>query len=264
MSGPLASWSGRHYRPETKDGRPDVIARTVVKEYALAADAHGRPTYILTVTAIADRTGYSERAIYQGRRRAVDDQVLTEREHGGGHGIASRFEVSADCCPDPGCRECEALRKARRPKPDRPTRPDTSLHQVQGSRAENPAPHAKNPAPRAKNPARGANQTDNGSTAPPLGGAVLPPESNDRAPLRYAPRGSAAPSAVDGHPEPPGPSPTRPGAPATQPGRDGDPSLCKHEEGMPCTNHCKHRNCARDCWTCKAQREADAEREALA
>lgn len=82
MSGQLASWVSKHYRA-------GPLEKAVAIQYALVADPHGRPTYILSVADLIERTGSEERAVYKGRRKAKDDKVLRELEHGGGAGNAA-------------------------------------------------------------------------------------------------------------------------------------------------------------------------------
>jgi hypothetical protein len=174
MSGPLASWVGKHSEGSWR-------ARLVVKELALACRPDGRPVEPVTREQIRDRTGVGMTTIRQGLAearelgRAGKRGGVLQLDPGGGRGLSSLYRVVVELCPvEAGCRECDTLR---------PNRPEETGRQAPRL-AERAAP---NRAPRDRNRAPGAPPTETGNGSPTTGGTVTHPESS----AALAPDGAA-------------------------------------------------------------------------
>jgi len=178
MSGPLASWVGKH----SEGGWRAVL---VVKELALDCRPDGRPFRPVTRDQLCTRTRVHMTTIREGLREARELGQAGKRggvvvlQQGGGRGWASLYRVLVEqdrlCAVEADCRECNELRSVLRP--DRPEETGRQAPRSRKRMAANRAPRNTNRARGGRKRAPGAPQTETGDGSPPSGGTVTHPES---------------------------------------------------------------------------------------
>jgi len=188
MSGPLASWVGKH----SEGGWRAVL---VVKELALDCRPDGRPFRPVTRDQLCTRTRVHMTTIREGLREARELGQAGKRggvvvlQQGGGRGWASLYRVLVEqdrlCAVEADCRECNELRSVLRP--DRPEETGRQAPRSRKRMAANRAPRNTNRARGGRKRAPGAPQTETGDGSPLQGEPSLTLSPPPRLRRRIAP-----------------------------------------------------------------------------
>jgi len=195
VSGQLASWVDEHAQVDTDllkgadVGEKAVV--DVVRALALASYPDGTSAYAPTWDELAHRTRTSRSTVAAALKLAVEAKLLSVDRPGRGRGNATVYRVHFTLCrPVDACQAaCKGLATAQAEKVQQP-----DPFQAPTRSRKGPAGRRKGPGGGRKGPAAGPT-TETEERHPSQGGAVPPPESNARAPLRSAASGSAARSA---------------------------------------------------------------------